>query len=188
RWLHENPGIMPRDISLNNLIYRRVGDKVHGVLNDFDLAVIMTDTNPSTSKQRTGPEPYMALDLLVLGPPPLHLYRFDLESLFYVIVVVTQHYHEGKEVANPRYKMWEFLGAEDLKEKKQSFFSDRLPPPQPGFLELQLMVSLFLLIRDGYNDRVTADMLGKDFVHETLGEKVTFDTFAAILFAKELSS
>jgi serine/threonine protein kinase len=35
---------------------------------------------------RTGTGPYMAIDLLVSEEPPLHLYRHDLESFFYILV------------------------------------------------------------------------------------------------------
>ncbi|KAJ7770470.1 hypothetical protein B0H16DRAFT_1410652 [Mycena metata] len=70
RWLYENARIMHRDISRNNLMYRRIDGKVYGVLNDFDLSAHLDKESPSTSKQRTGTEPYMAIDLLVNGPPP----------------------------------------------------------------------------------------------------------------------
>ncbi|TFY54848.1 hypothetical protein EVJ58_g8616 [Rhodofomes roseus] len=36
-------------------------------------------------RYRTGTGPFMALDLLRDGPPPFHLYRHDLESLFYLL-------------------------------------------------------------------------------------------------------
>lgn len=39
RWLYEVPKILHRDISPNNLMIRKEGGKVYGVLNDFDLAV-----------------------------------------------------------------------------------------------------------------------------------------------------
>ncbi|KAJ7805880.1 hypothetical protein B0H14DRAFT_3484652 [Mycena olivaceomarginata] len=103
------------------------------------------------------------------------------------MVVVTQHYHEGKEVAKPRYTVWELLGTEDLKDKKQSFFSAGLPTPQAGFLGLHmLMVSLFIMFRDGYNARSNAKMFGRTFLNDTLGDRATFDSFAAILFKEDL--
>ena len=77
-------------------MYRRIDGKIYGVLNDFDLSVLRDKEPRSTSKQRTGTEPYMAVDLLVTGPPPPHLYRLDVESLFYVIAYVVCQYHEGK--------------------------------------------------------------------------------------------
>ena len=92
-------GLHHRDISSDNLMYDRDEKRrVIGVLNDFDLSVVMGVEPLSTSKQRTGTEPFMARDLLVLGTSPPHLYRFDLESLFYVMLWVTCQYHDGKMV------------------------------------------------------------------------------------------
>ena len=103
-----------------------IGDKVIGVLCDWDLAEQKTRNSdvpstrpyvvfgvPKTSTQnsgsgpssddaegdspedgpvkpryRTGTGPFMALDLLCDGPVPLHVYRHDLESFFYVLVYV----------------------------------------------------------------------------------------------------
>ncbi|KAF8144290.1 hypothetical protein K438DRAFT_1992935 [Mycena galopus ATCC 62051] len=85
RWLYEKAKVMHRDISLGNLTYRIKNDKIFGVLNDFDLSLLLDADNISTSRQRTGTKPFMAIDLLVPQPPP-HLYRHDLESLYYVIL------------------------------------------------------------------------------------------------------
>ena len=63
RWLFEVPKILHRDISLNNLMLRKEGDKIYAVLNDFDLAV-SADVKSTSSKQRTGTKPFMAIDLL----------------------------------------------------------------------------------------------------------------------------
>ncbi|KAJ7287203.1 hypothetical protein C8J57DRAFT_1117037 [Mycena rebaudengoi] len=104
RWLYEKAGIMHRDISLNNLMFRKIDGKIYGVLNDFDLSVLLNNEPRSTSKQRTGTEPYMAVDLLVTGRrPPPHLCRFDLESLFYVLAYVVCQYHHGKKIDNPPF-------------------------------------------------------------------------------------
>ncbi|KAJ7202941.1 hypothetical protein B0H12DRAFT_974527, partial [Mycena haematopus] len=58
------------------------------VLNDFDLSVLRDKDPLSTSEQCIGTEPFMALDLLAKDAPPPHLYRFDLESLYYVLAYV----------------------------------------------------------------------------------------------------
>ncbi|KAJ7265409.1 hypothetical protein B0H12DRAFT_1004403, partial [Mycena haematopus] len=121
RWLFEEARIIHRDISRNNVMCRRIGGKVHGVLNDFDLAVSRDALSDSTSKQRTGTLPYMALDLLRPGPPPLHIYRFDLESLFYVMVCIIYQYHEGKKIEKPPFEIWGRLGMADLCQKKSVF-------------------------------------------------------------------
>ena len=106
-------GILHRDLSLNNIMYRIVKEKdeagvieekVCGVLTDFDLA-LWTNTPDQdyakTLQQKTGTPPYMAHGLL-LGWDALHLYKHDLESLFYIILILATHYEiqaleEGKK-------------------------------------------------------------------------------------------
>ena len=67
-------------------------DKVHvyGVLTDYDLsswtASLKTDYT-KTSQQRTGTPPYMAHELLT-GTSDIHLYRHDVESLFYIMLLL----------------------------------------------------------------------------------------------------
>ncbi|KAJ6612922.1 hypothetical protein B0H10DRAFT_1917685 [Mycena sp. CBHHK59/15] len=184
RWLYEKADIMHRDISLNNLMYRRINGKVYGVLNDFDLSVVMGTEPLSTSKQRTGTEPYMARDLLVIGTPPPHLYRFDLESLFYVMVWVLCQYHDGKMIDAPPFEVGEHLGTEALLKEKQSFFSAPLPPPTSNFLSLNtLMGSLYFMLNEAYTARNAAIMFHQDIDDHTLGGRVNFDKFQAILEA-----
>jgi serine/threonine protein kinase len=99
RWLFEVPKILHQDISLNNLMLRKEGDKIYAVLNDFDLAV-SADVKITLSKQRTGTKPFMAIDLLQ-PDPPVHMYRHDLKSLFYVLVWTTSCFHNRDEIALP---------------------------------------------------------------------------------------
>jgi serine/threonine protein kinase len=99
QWLYMKPGIFHRDISVNNMMYRKKDGKVFGVLNDYDLAIFKSNNAPS-SKTRTGTKPFMAIDLLG-NPDDVHCYRHDLESMFYVIVYVTSRYHEGQELDDP---------------------------------------------------------------------------------------
>ena len=95
-------GILHRDLSLSNIMYRFIWEeneagvieKVCGVLTDFDLASWTDDLkkdHTKTSQQRTRTPPFMAHDLLD-GSDALHLYRHDLESLFYVMLILATHY------------------------------------------------------------------------------------------------
>ncbi|KAJ7718758.1 hypothetical protein DFH07DRAFT_933460 [Mycena maculata] len=183
RWLYEKAGIMHRDISRNNLMYRKISGKVYGVLNDFDLSVLLANEPRSTSKQRTGTEPYMALDLLVTGPPPPHIYRFDLESLFYVIAYVVCQYHDGKKIDNPPFDAWDDLGTEALQTTKRSFLMLPVPDPTSNFLSFNnLNVALRRIFLTGYNARTFAtEESDHSFANITLGGNVDFDTFQAIL-------
>ena len=56
-------------------------------LRSFALVEIMNPDYTKTSQQRTGTPPYMAYELL-LEASPVHLYKHDLESLFYVMLLI----------------------------------------------------------------------------------------------------
>ena len=99
RWLYDEPGILHCDLSLNNIMCRIVEEenkkgeteyKVYGVLTDYDLsswtASLKTDYT-KTSQHQTGTPPYMAFELL-MGGGDTHLYRHDVESLFYIMLMV----------------------------------------------------------------------------------------------------
>jgi hypothetical protein len=83
-------------------MFRREGNQIQGVLNDFDLSSIVDPniTNDS-SNQRTGTKPFMAIDLLITSRPPKHLYRHDLESFPYVLLFLASRYQDGLEINNP---------------------------------------------------------------------------------------
>ncbi len=69
---------------------RTVSGHLRGVLNDFDLSSFRDDTGTS-SVECTGTLPYMAYELFdddENGNLPKHLYRHDLESIFYVILLL----------------------------------------------------------------------------------------------------
>ncbi|KAF9644765.1 hypothetical protein BDM02DRAFT_872738 [Thelephora ganbajun] len=63
--------------------------QVYGVLTDYDLSSWTKDLKTDytrTSQQRTGTPPYMAQELLK-GTSTTHLYRHDVESLFYIMLL-----------------------------------------------------------------------------------------------------
>ncbi|KAF8162315.1 hypothetical protein K438DRAFT_1618415, partial [Mycena galopus ATCC 62051] len=196
RWLFEKANIMHRDISRNNLMYRRIDGKVYGVLNDFDLSVVLGNEPRSTSKQRTGTEPYMAIDLLETDPPPPHVFRFDLESLFYVLVYVVCQYHQGKKIENPPFDDWDHLPTRALRSERREFLADPMTvPPTSNFTALRkLIVLLHKMFRDGYNARTDANTLAildsvpTTFHEDTLEDHITFDKFDKILVSNLPSS
>jgi len=107
RWLFDKPGILHRDLSFNNIMCRIIKelggkDKVYGVLTDYDLsswaASLKTDYT-KTAQQRTGTPPYMAQELLK-GTSDTHLYRHDVESLFYTMLLTcARHKFDGSNKA-----------------------------------------------------------------------------------------
>ncbi|KAF7421077.1 hypothetical protein PC9H_011597 [Pleurotus ostreatus] len=126
--------VLHRDISENNLLWTN-DKRVVGVLNDWDLATPVDAVGNSTN-HRTGTGPFMAYDLL--GPkPPVHLYRHDLESLFYVLIWAVVHYKIGSDVpysrvVNPVLKTWTGDYGE-ARNAKRAFLGD----PEPVLHEVQ---------------------------------------------------
>ena len=122
-------------------MYRIVEGKVYGVLTDFDLSswtVDLKNDYTKTSQQRTGTPPFMAYELLD-GSDVLHLYRHDLESLFYIMLILATHYEiqppTKKEEGGLRirrrfedlpYEKWFGQPSyETLASLKRTFFSKR---------------------------------------------------------------
>ena len=105
-WLYKYAGILHRDISPNNIMWRFIEEKnvqgsmerrVYGVLADYDLSSFTATMNSDykkTSQQRTGTPPYMAHELL-MDASPFHLYRHDLESLFYIMLLTAARHLIG---------------------------------------------------------------------------------------------
>ncbi|KAJ3924644.1 MAG: kinase-like domain-containing protein [Lentinula lateritia] len=160
QWLYERVGILHRDLSSGNIMYRRKNGKVYGVLNDFDLSSRVRDMDKgATSKQRTGTRPFMSIDLLNPDWEGGHLYRHDLESLFYIMLCLACRYEApGVPAPEPRpYSQW-FSGTDaDVLDNKSKFFLNALGKGLPvqtyfsGFDEG--LWEIYTEIRSGYMQR-----------------------------------
>jgi hypothetical protein len=98
--------------------------KVYGVLTDYDLSSWTDPLNPDytkTSQQRTGTPPYMAHELLK-GTSRLHLCRHDVESLFYIMLLMSARYIIGtpEKEEKPRVLM-----RGSMRLPYQAWFDDR---------------------------------------------------------------
>ncbi|KAJ3889009.1 protein kinase [Lentinula edodes] len=163
QWLYERVGILHRDLSSGNIMYRRKNGKVYGVLNDFDLSSRVRDMDKGpTSKQRTGTRPFMSLDLLNPDWEGGHLYRHDLESLFYIMLCLACRYEApGVPSPDPRpYSEW-FSGTDaEVLSNKSKFLLNALSkglPVQPYFSSFkQWLWKIFKGLRLGYTRRPLA--------------------------------
>lgn len=123
--------ILHRDLSILNLMYEDRGNGIIiGILNDYDLAVVLNDDKslpPPSSKHRTGTAPFMAYELLLPGRFTIHLYRHDLESFLYVLVWTAAGYEgfrppKGKDPL----EMWRGGDWSAIARDKHSFLTSRV--------------------------------------------------------------
>ncbi|KAJ4471209.1 protein kinase [Lentinula lateritia] len=159
QWLYECVGILHRDLSSGNIMYRRIDGKVYGVLNDFDLSSRVRDMDKGpTSNQRTGTRPFMSVDLLSPVWEGGHLYRHDLESLFYIMLCLACRYNApGVPAAEPRsFSLW-FSGTDrEIFNDKTTFLLDRFQslPIQSYFAGFQRWLrKIYDQLRGGYIQR-----------------------------------
>ncbi|KAH9925276.1 uncharacterized protein B0H18DRAFT_1009413 [Fomitopsis serialis] len=76
-----------------------------------------------TPRYRTGTGPFMALDLLRSGLPPIHKYRHDLESFFYVYVYATAAYDPVKKKFG-YIAQWQHSSLVAIGDSKYKFLTD----------------------------------------------------------------
>lgn len=123
--------ILHRDLSILNLMYEDRGNGVIiGILNDYDLAIILNDDKslpPPSSKHRTGTAPFMAYELLSAKGSIAHLYRHDLESFLYVLVWTAMGYEGFKppKGVDP-LEMWRGGDWSAIARDKNSFLTSRV--------------------------------------------------------------
>ncbi|KAI6000205.1 hypothetical protein F5J12DRAFT_745254 [Pisolithus orientalis] len=148
-----NAGIHHRDVSVENLMYSRVGGKVMGVLNDYDLSSLTGSPNP-LDNERTGTTPFMAIDLLEEGGQNdnvKHQYRHDMESFIWVFIWISLQYKDGSSLEPGPLDSWANVHARKCGELKRIFLSaaDTEVPGDINNLALVLTLVLFLWERLG---------------------------------------
>ncbi|KAF5360248.1 hypothetical protein D9758_009155 [Tetrapyrgos nigripes] len=195
RWLYDRAQILHRDISMQNIMVRRVPNegKVYGVLNDLDLSSeYLTQKGPSCS-DRTGTRPYMARVLLSKSLKGPHLYRYDLESAFYVMLCYFCRYNLQGELCTKEYDKWYTGNATDVLDSKTSLFSPAVtvgygqafkfnPPVTPDFLPfVPILVELYerFLVADA--TRIMTGLRGELFEEQTANNTITYGNFLTAL-------
>jgi len=122
------------------------------VLTDYDLSSWKKDINDDytrTSQQRTGTPPYMAHELL-LGTSTTHLYRHDLESLFYIMLLM-----------GARHTIAPAKGGPDTKGKSRVVMREGARPYQTWF-DMQPYTTLGA-IKDSFISKKSAIELSPAF-------------------------
>ncbi|KAJ3511831.1 hypothetical protein NMY22_g15527 [Coprinellus aureogranulatus] len=178
------------DINENNLKLVVTEDKVHGVVIDWDMAKGQND-NTSLAQHRTGTgTPFMAIDLLY-DKPWGHLYRYDLESLFYILVWAAINYDLKKGVKSGKVhtavKDWI---SNDMKQNGRaknvflnpglSDYEDVFKAIRPEFnaIKSELIEPLYNLFSEAMDSRTAAARRNElDYDYETCGGLLTFEKF-----------
>ena len=192
--------IIHRDINISNLMCRRLEDgSVQGVLIDWDVASTShTESDSDHTNMRTGTMPFMSIDLHE-DPPPVHIERFEYESLFYVLYWICLSYSDGKLLpekerhsAFKRWPRWNSNDHDDVCEAKiglknnSKIFRDvnefpamYRPLVQPWLVRLQVQFN------EGYHARYMSKVPGKqseeEFDDYTLGGYVSYESIRVIL-------
>jgi serine/threonine protein kinase len=96
--------------------------------HDDPMPTSINDERQPTPRHRTGTGPFIALDLLTISnfTAPVHVYRYDLESLFYILVKFcalfqprTHDYHQ-----NPKLDKWDTGSFDLMSDAKTRFLTD----------------------------------------------------------------
>ncbi|KZT25961.1 hypothetical protein NEOLEDRAFT_1113837 [Neolentinus lepideus HHB14362 ss-1] len=120
-----------RDISENNLMFRRMKDGVVGVLNDFDLSIVHRDDR-TLAKERTGTIPFMSHALLKAfnsSDNVPHLYEYDVESFAYVGLWISARYEDGEVANHDAYRGWtKAVPPPELAASKREALTENVDP------------------------------------------------------------
>ncbi|KAF9474601.1 hypothetical protein BDN70DRAFT_996951 [Pholiota conissans] len=93
RQLYEAEDFLTHDIGMNDVLYSMIDDKIFGVLGDYDLVFNLKDLGGPCSRGACAPA-FMALELL--EGPSQRQYRHGLESLFYILLIITSGGRDGR--------------------------------------------------------------------------------------------
>jgi hypothetical protein len=174
---------------------RRKEITIYGVLNDYDLSSWKKDLQGDytrTSQQRTGTPPYMAQELLTCATTT-HLYRHDIESLFYIMLLVCARYTITADGLRERamkqlpYEEWfnqpKYVTLGDVKgafftKKRDIHISTAFEEFRPWLADLQLSFGDGMISKDAH--RIRKGRPGASvaaFNDETLGNFVDYAAF-----------
>ena len=173
---------MHRDISHSNVMYRTLQDrKVVGVLNDFDLASVVSEENTKilTSTRHIGTKPFMAIDLLS-DEPVTHLYRHDLESLLWVMVWHVHRYDDGEFRGDQaRFEDWTRASTSELAMFKRVYVCEGKFDASKAYQAFKpLVFKMRVAFRTGIELKSDWEQFGGvEIDNSTLGGNVTFDVF-----------
>ena len=112
--LHEQAGMLQRDISPNNLMVNEEGNgSWPAFLIDLDFAIKEEREGFSGARGKTGTRAFMAIGVLLGGRK--HSFMDDLESFFWVLFWICIHYTgPNKERVVPQFEKWNYMHMGEL--------------------------------------------------------------------------
>ena len=192
--------IIHGDINISNLLCRRLEDgSVQGVLNDWDVASAShTESGSDHTNMRTGTMAFKSRDLHK-DPPPVHMERFEYESLFYVLYWICLSYSYGKLLpeekrhsAFKRWPRWNSNDHDDVRSAKVGLLNDETifedvdkfpamyrPLVQPWLVRLQVQFIKGYYAR--YMSKAPGQRSEEEFDDYTLGGYVSYESIRKIL-------
>ena len=153
-------------------------------------------SNGTMGQGDSGTMSFMSIDLHE-DPPPVHMERFEYESLFYVLYWICLSYSDGKllpeEKRHSAFKCWPRWNSNDhegvrsakagLRDNGKIFENvDKFPAMYRPLIRPWLYL-LQHTLRKGYNARNDADFAGRmaEFDDDTLGGYVSYESIHKIL-------
>ncbi|KIJ46115.1 hypothetical protein M422DRAFT_778606 [Sphaerobolus stellatus SS14] len=130
RHLHNDAGILHRDISINNILINSNGEEGNrGLLIDLDHAIRVDNDSPYSKIPLIGTWRFMSYNVLDKRPPT---FLDDLQSFYYVLLwVVYSHSAPHRRQRVPRrLQLWD---SEYAPDSKRSFIMSHLEDPIPAY-------------------------------------------------------
>ena len=194
RDLFEKTGVLHRDISPGNLMVD-ASKLTQGVLIDLDFAArVDAHGNPPEGEAfpHAGTLQFRAFELVTPEKPLKAYYRHDLESFFYSLLWIQNHYRNGKRFDSPEACDYDFnfnRSWRSTQSNKRGFLStfrlrgSELPPTS---LRDEWLTPMRHLFGEALEARIQAvisheEGRGELLDWETFGGRVTYETFVKIL-------
>jgi hypothetical protein len=166
-----------------------------GVVNDWDMASHLDDRGEvptSTARHRTGTIPFMACDLLV-DKPPVHIYRHDLESFFYILIWAAVHFdlkNKKRLPTHPGLQEWDGNTIKMAGAAKTELFHTYARAESAVFCHVReefgdvlqsWIMPLWNLFQKAVQSVPSPFSCEKDYDYSTLGGHITFHKFMTVI-------
>ena len=166
--------------------------EIHGVLLDFDLAVFLDKDGrepASQSEFRTGTPAFMAIDLMEEPKGP-HIYRYDLESLLWVIIWYAANHDDGERLQNEALPGWYSSASDrDIARSKREILKTSKIAINKLYAPLwrKWIVSFRFILIHGYSEKAwIVDSFYSDMAYSKLLKETEFVEVEGCIVGEEI--